>query len=416
LDNTVIYLFQIIHNVLIHNSIFKCALHIAFLIPAYLPARDYGGPLSHIILLGKQLIKKNHKVTIYTTNAKSINHFDNNLDSIEIIDNITVKRFPVKLGLKGYWISPSLYSALAKDDFDIMHSHCMRCFQSDIAYFIAKKLKKPLIISPYGSLGTVPFSELSFSQIVLYKFHNFMDKKICAIASNILAANELEQNKLLEYGVSKNKLITLPLGIDVSEFNNTSNFRNRFNIEKNTLIILFVGRFNKIKGLDVLLDAYSVFVNNNQNHNTKLVIIGQDDGYYTELLSRVNNHVDKNNILLLKNQKRETIVSAFNSSDIFVLSSYFDTGPITILESLASSTAVIASNVGGIPEVIQDEQNGLLFPSGNFKDLAKKIQILVNDNSKRKKLIENGKITIQNRTMESFTSQILDIYSNVIKK
>ncbi|MFN3880725.1 MAG: glycosyltransferase family 4 protein [Nitrincola lacisaponensis] len=149
--------------------------------------------------------------------------------------------------------------------------------------------------------------------------------------------------------------------------------------------ILFVGRFDLHKGGDIIIRAFREVALNNDV--VELVFIGPDrgivyDGSTYDALSYINKFIPENNIkkriTFLGHQSASSIAQYRQSSTVTVLASRYENFSISLLEALSAGCPVIASNVGGIPEMINDGFNGLLFESESYDDLAFKINKIIN--------------------------------------
>ena len=101
-------------------------------------------------------------------------------------------------------------------------------------------------------------------------------------------------------------------------------------------------------------------------------------------------------------------------SDIFVLPSLSEGFPNVILEAMAAGLPIISSNVGGVPDIIQDEVNGLLVEPMNSKEIAEKVLFILTNEELRKKIVINNKIKVQNYSLESVISNLERVYLNAI--
>ena len=364
----------------------KGNLKIAIVTPAYVPAFAFGGPVIQLRRIVQALHKKGYDITVYTTNATSPTSFAS-LQTQEYIDDILVKRFPVLFRVAGYWFSPSMFKTLLEDDFDVIHTNCARSFQSDLASLVSRIRRIPLIIQSRGSIGSYRAKgAVSVGMSYLYSIHNPILKYSLKQAEKVIA---LTRSEALEYrvmGVENNKIEVIPNGIDLSDFNclpRSGRFRENYSISADTRIILFLGRINRIKGIDVLIEAFSFL--NKELDKMKLVIVGPKNGYSKfceELVSRSDITDD---ILFTGPLYAEDKLEAYVDSDIFVLPSRYEAFPNVILEAFACSKPVVASDVESISDIIMNKQTGLLFKRGNSRELAEKIlYILKNPEEGRK--------------------------------
>ena len=143
-------------------------------------------------------------------------------------------------------------------------------------------------------------------------------------------------------------------------------------------IILSVGRLVQEKGHSTLLNAYSIIIKK-YGHDVKLVIVG-DGPYRSQLENQAKHLMITNNCKLLGSLTYEELTEYYKKAMATIIpSECHESFGYAIIESMAFGTPVIASNIGGIPEVINHGQNGLLFANGNPDELAKSIDQVLSD-------------------------------------
>jgi len=170
---------------------------------------------------------------------------------------------------------------------------------------------------------------------------------------------------------------------------NTSNF-NVFNINdaspKNrqkaeTVKLLFVGATGKLKGERDLVQALAILRDGAPDLKVSFLGYGAENlkSYCEEL--KVTNFIEFLGVVPMNER-----ISFFQKADIFVLPTYAEAMPMSVIEAMAAGLPVISTPVGGIPELIKDGVDGLLFPPGDVKALAEKISFLVNNKKIRIKI------------------------------
>ena len=177
--------------------------------------------------------------------------------------------------------------------------------------------------------------------------------------------------------------------------------------------LLFVGRLEKEKGLEFLLKAVGLL---QKDHNICLRIVG-------------SGRMLKSSIALVKKMKiikdcifegcipRNELGSIYNNADIFVQPSLADANPVTILEAQSFGLPVVASFVGGIPEIVTHGENGLLVPPGDYRLLSKVLSRLINDRELRCRLGGRGEKQSVKFSWESVLNQFYDqLYAKKILK
>lgn len=178
---------------------------------------------------------------------------------------------------------------------------------------------------------------------------------------------------------------------------------------QDTINILFVGRLEHRKGIDVLLKAIPAVLAKNKNIHFQ--IIGDDTllkpekniTYKDEFHSIKTNNQWLENIEFMGRVNDEALKKAYNTCDLFVAPSRFESFGLVFLEAMRESKPVIGCTAGGIPEIIQNETNGLLIPPGEVYALTKAILLLAESDPLRKKMGLAGK----NIFINKFTSDVM---------
>jgi glycosyltransferase involved in cell wall biosynthesis len=98
-----------------------------------------------------------------------------------------------------------------------------------------------------------------------------------------------------------------------------------------------------------------------------------------------------------------------SGSDLFVLPSHSEGVPKVLLEAMAAGLPVIATNVGGIPDIITNNENGILIPPGSPEAIADAVKLVMENSSLREKLIENGYGFVKNHTAENQAKKLAEL-------
>ena len=329
-------------------------MKILHIVPTYLPAYRYGGPIKTVHELNKRLAKKGCEATVYTTNIDGEGVSNVPLGEEVNIDGVKVFYFPVSF--RPWQYSCRLRRALAKNinDFDLVHITSVFLSASTLGAYYAKKFNKPYIISPRGSLMAEPLKKSGLKKKI---YLSLVEKKNLANASAIHFTTEMEKEEYLKAGLPLKKVIVIPNGIEREVAQNLTrnyaekSFRKKFGIFSDKKIVLFLSRISWKKGLDTLIPTFAEVIK--KEPKTVLVIAGGDDeGYGENLKSQISNLKINNSVIftgmLLGNDK----IAAYRESDVFVLPSYSENFGQTVVESMACGTAVvITKNVGVAPSV-----------------------------------------------------------------
>ncbi len=282
---------------------------------------------------------------------------------------------------------------------DIIHCHSTKA--GLIARFWSAILNiKPVIFTAHGwafTEGREYWKRFLLAQI---------EKLAGYVTDKIICVSEFDKELALKFKVAdENKLVVIHNGIDPTEFIRIS--RN-YHKSSNEVIVTFVGRLAPPKDLFLLIDAVKLVP------EVKLQIVG--DG---ELRVKVERYILKNflsdRVILLG--ERFDIPEILAQSDIFVLPSKWEGLPLTIIEAMMSGLPVVATRVGGVPELVEDGVNGYLVPSGDVKAFADAIRKLAYNVELRERMGKAGrKRAIENFTLDKMLLRVAQVYEEVLGK
>ena len=296
-------------------------------------------------------------------------------------------------------------------DFDIIHmggiTHISKVFLA-----LRKINKKPKTVATITSFPRKGYSET-----------NMFGMMLSAIAYSIpdacIALCNHSKMQLLKWGVSANKVYVIPLfAPDLEWFDQAK--RNRAVLRQYVLenvdspVIFYAARHIPIKGLEYYLLAASKVL---KEFNATFIVGGYGPlthalKYFTKKLG-----IDKNVIFtgLIHNLDMPAVL--YNTADICVSTSLVEQLPTYIMECMAAGKPVIASSVGGVPEIVLNGVNGYLVPPRDYKEAARRIMELLNDPEKAKKMGHAGRKMIERRlNMEVSVKKLIKVYENLSKK
>jgi len=389
-------------------------MKIALVCPASLPATQFGGILFLAVDIAEEAAKFGHHITIYTTDLDFANNpktFNKKLPRSEFIHGFKINRTHVWFSLKLFFINPGMYLQIKHNLPDIIHSIGVRSFQSFIAACISKKYKIPLVISDQGGLTTHPDLKVDWKHRLLYSIQDLMIRFVIKQATKISVANEYEKKIFAGYCV-ENKTIIVRNGVNLDSLvHQTNNFKKKYNIEEN--FILFVGRFSRVKGIDVLLEAWNI-ARKSIKSDLKLVIMGVDFGFESEMMTMIEKLQLNNDVLVIKNPPRGEVISAYESCEFLVLPSRWELSPLTPLEGFAFRKPTISTTAHGIPHTIQDGENAILVKPDNPNELSDAILRLLLDEKMRIRYGNSGyKLVHEECNSTKMAENTLKIYHDI---
>lgn len=286
--------------------------------------------------------------------------------------------------------------------FNVIHAH----FIWPSGYVGARlkgKYHKPLIITAHG--GDIYYQPFKNSKWLRSTQHilKHSDKIITTSMRNYKIITE-------ELSISSDKVKIVRNGFDEKLFcpMEKNIVRDRLLLPKSVKIILSVGNLVKIKGHRYLIEAMNKIISNRTD--VLCVIVGK--GSKLKLQTLVEKLYLTNYVMIVDSKPHEELPLWVNACDVFVLPSLDEGFPTVIPEALGCSKPVVATSVGGVPEIIQDENIGLLVKKQNSESLSNGILTALNKEWDSEKIVEYA---IQ-FTWEKIAKQILEIYGEVLKK
>jgi teichuronic acid biosynthesis glycosyltransferase TuaC len=209
--------------------------------------------------------------------------------------------------------------------------------------------------------------------------------------------------------------------VDVSKFkpDDKISLKKQLKLDANIKIILYVGRLDKLKGVDYLLKAiYGLKIKYGTSEffkNLKVVIIGKGPELIN--LQKLSEELNLQDIVTYKGELRvKDLEDWYAVADLFILPSFSEGKPVVIYEAMSSECAVIATNVGGIPDQVKDNHTGLLLEPGDIDTLINKIKYLLENEDVMQIMGENGRKRIinENWTWEGYAERINSIYKETL--
>ncbi len=264
---------------------------------------------------------------------------------------------------------------------DLVHAHWI--IPQGIVQAFSKNI--PYIVTGHG--GDV--TSLNFGPI------KYLKKQSLRKAQNITVVSSALKEYINSF-YPNNKTSVIPMGCDTSIFNPEKRIENYFG-QKNKKAILFVGRLAEKKGVTYLIEAMK------KVDDAILFIVGKGN-LEKDLKEQAKDQGDK--IVFLGPKTHKELPVIYSSADVFVVPSITakdgdkEGFGLVILEAMASGVAVVASNSGGIPDIIEDGINGLLCEEKNSDEIAFCIKRIISDNHLSKSLITNGIRTAYNNSFD----------------
>jgi len=262
----------------------------------------------------------------------------------------------------------------------------------------AGKFNKKIIVTARGNESIYYFNSRKGRQRIANILQN-VDHVICV-------SQDLKNKLVEDYGLTESNISVIPNGIDEGKFHFMDKIqaRQHIGLKQDKKYILSLCRLSLEKRIGDLIKAFAIL----KPDDTELIIAGDGpEGEKLEILSE-ELKVDAR-VRFVGEVKHEDAAYWFNAADEYCLPSSGEGCPNTVIESLACGTPVVATNVGGIPDLI-NEDNGILVPPKDPKILAKKIEEALNRDWDREIIAKEG----QKRTWDKVAKQVIEVYEKVL--
>jgi glycosyltransferase involved in cell wall biosynthesis len=375
-----------------------------------------GGAENHVYHISKELIGRGHDLQVFTSDLYTEVPFVRIENPAPIYKGVPVKRFKsYSLGGEMHYVFiPSMMRALLREEIDIIHTHSYGYYQTTAGAFTKKLREIPLVITPHFH----PFWSMwgGKRRKELRKIYDGLFGKSMIDATDVVICHSKNEKELLSnFSLPDEKVRIVPAGVDFKRFESIPSpdrFREFYNI--NERIVLYVGRLASNKGLRHLIDAMPQIIS--QFKNTTLVMIGEDEGQRKMLEDRAEKLNIKDKVVFTGHiTDDELFRSAYSACDVFVLPSEYEAFGLVLLEAMACEKPCVATNVGGVPEVIDKDKIGVLVEYGNSDQLANAIVDLLGDENKRKNMGRAGRERVKaNFTWPKIVDQLERIYKDIV--
>jgi glycosyltransferase involved in cell wall biosynthesis len=243
-----------------------------------------------------------------------------------------------------------------------------------------------------------------------------INRILSKITDKIVAVSEEVKKDIIQYDkIEPSKVVVIPNGIDTEKFNPKGNYadiRKEFSIKEDTIVAGFIGRIVPAKGLEYLIDSIPHV--KGEFNNIKLLIVGEGS-----LVKRLREQAKEKKVYdsIIFAGRRRDIPDILSCIDVFVMPSIAEGLPNALLEAMAMAKPIIATEVGGIPEVIKNRFNGILVPPRDIRALATAIKELTGNAQVAAKMGQAARdLVLDNFSIKLIAQRWQTLYLSLLKE
>lgn len=291
-----------------------------------------------------------------------------------------------------------LFWILIFKDIDIVHIHISErgsAFRQSITTLIATSFGKPVVIHTHGCNFHIFFENLSEAA------QNWLRWTFSKCSQFITLSDSWKSYYVQNLRLEPKKVVVMLNPVQLPDLAYKQSSDNHLNL-------LFLGRIGKRKGAYDLVQAFSIFAQG-QKTCARLTLAGDGEGNEIRALIKNLQLSDSVDVLDWVDQAEKD--SLLSKTDIFLLPSYNEGLPMALIEAMSWALPVITTPVGGIPELVSHNQNGLLIEPGNIQQLSVAIGDLTKDKDLRLKLGKQARESTKHLDIKMYLKSLIKVYS-----
>ena len=344
----------------------------------------------------------------------------------------------IQSGPLGYWPKMAVFEhldeftekLLAEVDasgiaYDLVHAHYW--LSAKVARALEPRWRLPTI-QMFHTLGLVKREVMDEDVDGESDVRVEIEREAVRRSAAIVAASHIELGELRRlYRADPARVAVIPCGVDANVFHpvRQADAREALGRDQCERLILFVGRIEQIKGVDVLLRAMALlfFRRPELRGEVCLLVVGGaldpgDDGSESEkiveLRRLVHEHRMEANVAFVGSRDQDQLRLYYAAADVCAVPSLTESFGLVALEAMACGTPVVGTRVGGLQTVIQDGESGLLVPAGDYQALAEAMARVLTDARLRMHLAHGARDRAERFTWSNVGDRMVQLYERVI--
>lgn len=380
------------------------------------PFHGYGGLEKYPYYLGKYLQEEGIDVRIVTSLARG----NEKLSQHDGIEYVFLRPMIVwkKLWSPGILLySLSLAKYLKKERCDILHS-----FENTAYAYLHFKdrvptLTQPFGIEPFAAPYMMGFRNIKKMYVDIMARHPL--RYCISHADAVMSEGDFQIKELLELGVPKEKILNLPVGINLSfikeKLENVQLLRKDLGLSADDFVIISVNRFDPDKGLGYLVDTFNIL--NEKLDNVKLILIGgveneRERGEYTKVINQLGEYRLMDKTIIAENVSEDILYDYYALSNVYVSSTLQDDFIMSIQEAMACGLPVVST---GQDFLVKSGVNGYVVSKRDPPEMAKAV-LKIYDGNECEAMGAKSKEMAENYGFESIAKKAIRIYEKLLEE
>ncbi len=383
---------------------------------APLGGRETGGMNVYVLELSRELARLGYGVDIFTRRDGAlprVEELERNLRLVRIDAGPAepIEKEAIVGCLPEFVRGMEAFAAAQPVPYGVVHSHY---WQSGWAGgLLARKLNLPHAVM-FHTLGEVKNrARISEAETTLRIHH---ERNVVRRATAIVTASDHER-LLLEryYAADDARMHTIPCGVDLELFRplDQESARLQLGLDPVRPVILWVGRLEKLKGVDILVGALGQV----ERRDFTLLVVGGDDRAHDlrrELQAQAEALGIAANVRFEGAIAHDRLPLYYSAADVCVVPSYYESFGLVAVEAMACGTPVVASRVGGLVSTVQDGVSGYLIPWRCPEPFAEKLEVLLNNPELRDNFGRAARKSVERFRWRSIALQVASVYDHIV--
>ncbi|MEO8456623.1 MAG: glycosyltransferase [Chloroflexota bacterium] len=385
--------------------------------PLALPGtRDSGGLNVYVRELSREMAKRGHTIDIYTRRTDAATPEITVIDGTRVIQVSAGPLYADKAEQRRYLetFRKGVMDFAERDgaEYDVVHSHYW--MSGWVGQTLADCWHTPHV-TMFHTLAEAKNQHHLSEREPRYRIAG--ERVVARGADRVICASDSERETLIEeYGVSPSRLTTIPCGVDIDRFRplDTREARASLGLDQDVPVLLFIGRIEPLKGIDVLVRAASQL-----DGKFQLLVVGGDEKDATrihELHTLAEELGVEGKVVFGDAVPHNELPRYYNAASICVVPSYYESFGLVALEAMACGVPVIASRVGGLKETVQDGRTGYLIPWRCPEPFAERLDLLLTNEPLRKSLGEEARQVAERYRWPVIAEQVEDVYHELVSR